>query len=431
MTVNKNNRLIALLAVLLLTSCSWVSSYAQGKNVLHVRFETVKLTKAFVDTVGDIVLNVYYYLVAPKPVNFHGFECRYTYEASKIRPVTTFFDGTACANADFKGANSDLTTGEYRIEVLSSRMLDTANHVLFQVRYSVKRGFLDSAMIAPTRFDALASTSGIDTVIIDNSPGRDQVSWYPFGLVFIDTTTKVPVPKPKASITISSESTGILADSMKTVSINVSSLDSVNIKKAIFEFDIDTVAFDSVAIEKGAILLGSADLSVSHDSTHRTVVFSTSDTSKAFAGGGELLRIVLRGKTRKDTICSSILNPKFTAINEDALLDSVKYQLQGICVFGIAPKDTAKGGVATRENISIVSISPNPAYTYINFISSEGYSGQKHIEAFDALGRKVLNERIDSQFRWELAGVPSGAYTVIITGSIEKEIEKRKIFIIH
>jgi len=133
MTVKMNNRRILSLSVVLISFFLAHSvSAVQKKNILHIHFQT--------DTVKpgttDIVLNVFYKLEAQRSsVNFHGFECRYVYDQTKIRPNTIFFDGTACALADIKGANNDVSTNEYRIEVLSGASLDTTNPILFQVRY--------------------------------------------------------------------------------------------------------------------------------------------------------------------------------------------------------------------------------------------------------------------------------------------------------
>jgi hypothetical protein len=382
--------------------------------------------------VSDIVLNVYYKLEVHKPVNFHGFDCRYSYDPQKLRPNTVFFDGTACQNADIKGANDIIDIGEYRVEVLSGSSLDTTNPILFQVRYSVKGGFTDSAMIAPTRFDALSPSSGIDTVIIENA-GRDEISWFPFGLVFIDTSK--PPPPTKKSITLSSDSTDIQSDSLQSVSLTISSLDSANLKSGIFEFDIDTAAFDSVVILRGAIL-GAANLAIARDSTHITASFSSTD-AKPFAPGGELLKIVLRGKERTDTLCTKLLNPKFTALNGDNLISSAAYKLGGICVLGRHAKDTVTKGVAepgSGEDLRM-EVYPNPAHSFIDFYMPAGHGGKKHLVVFDALGKRIFDKVFDTDLRWEVASVPAGLYTATVMNFSALQdgssVAEKKILIIH
>jgi len=368
-------------------------------------------------------------------VFFHGFDCQYFYDQTKIRPVDKFFDGTACQNADIKGAGGDPTIGEYRVEVLSNSSLDTSNPILFQVRYSIKGGFTDSAMIAPSLFDALHDTtvpndSQIDTVIIDNASGRDNIGWYPFGLVFMDTTKPPPPPK-KISVALSSDSLDIQADSLRTLSLNISSLDSANLKTAIFEFDIDTNVYDLVSILK-ASLLTNGTLSVSKDTTHITVQFAGVDTTKA----GELLQIVLRGKNRVDTLCSELLRPKLTVVNTDNLVSSVVYNLGGICVLGKARKDTILNGVKETGAGKYLVISPYPASSYVNFHLLHEGGVQKHLIVFDALGRKVLDQMFDSDFHWEVYSMPPGFYTAtvmdntsLLMGSIRPE--SIKILIVH
>ena len=429
MTVKKNKRrVLSQTVILFMLLLTLPVSAAQKKNILHIRFQTVTIKPS----TSDIVLNVFYKLEALRsPVFFHGFECRYVYDQTKIRPNTAFFDGTASANADIKGANDDVPADEYRVEVLSGSSLDTTNPILFQVRYSVKTGFTDSAMIIPTRFDPLSLTSGIDTVIIDNTPWDPTFGWIGFGLVFIDTT-KPPPPK-KISIDLWSDSTDVQSDSLKIVSLNVTSLDSANVKNGIFEFDVDTSAFDSVSVTKGA-LLANANLAIARDSTHIVASFSSTDslTSK-----GELLRITLRGKHRTDTVCTGILNPKLTVLNADNRVSFVTYLLKGICVFGERKDTIIKGVVESGENRdSPMAIFPNPARSFIDFLMPSWHGVKKHLVVFDALGRRIFDEILDANLRWEVASVPVGLYTAIVMDFLALQegragAEKRKILIIH
>lgn len=430
MTVNKNCRLIFDLAVLLLIIfISAKSESAQKKNVLRIRFQT-----AFVkSTTLDTVLNVYYKIeVGRSPVNFHGYDCRFVFEKTKIGPVPMnkdFFAGTASANADYAHGSVVDPPGEYRVQVLSGANLDTTNPVLFQVRYTVK-GVNDSAMIIPTLFDVSSVSSGIDTVIIENSPGRDQISWYGFGLMFKDTAKSPPLPKKK-NIAFSSDSSDIQSDSLKVISVNISQIDSVNLHSGVFGFDLDTSAFDSVAVTKGAILAKS-NLIVKRDSVHVSASFSNTDTLK---GSGEFLKIVLRGRKRTDTVCTGILNPKLTVLNADNLVASVEYKLKGICVLGKI--DTVIKGVAepnTSKDL-LVAVFPNPASSFIDFKVPQGQIGKKHLAVFDALGRRVFERTFEADFRWEVASVSAGCYTATVTNfpALHDGIgaEKTKILIIH
>ncbi|MDP4220675.1 MAG: T9SS type A sorting domain-containing protein [Bacteroidota bacterium] len=421
-----NSRRILSLAVLLFAIVVSGPTFAQNKNILRIRFETAVIKAG----TTDIILKVFYKLEAPKPVSFRGFDCRFVYENLKIQPVTTFFDGTACQFADF-AHGSFKSPDAYYVQVLSSAMLDTVNKELFEIRYSIK-GFADSAMIEPTLFTPVDDDGKrIDTVIIENAPGRDNVGWYPFALMYADTT-KPPPPPVKKSIVLSSDSTDIHSDSIRTISLNVSSLDSANVKSGIFEFELDTAAFDSVAVMKGA-LLTSGILSLSRDSTHIVAKFSNADTSKSFASAGELLKILLRGKKLTDTVCSAIVNPKLTVLNADNLVSSVTYKLQGICVFG--HKDTViTGFVGSEEEAGSLTASPNPAHSFIDFHMPD-HLGNQHLVVFDALGKKVYDAAFDEDFRWNVASIPAGLYTatVIDFSALETgaKADKQKILIIH
>jgi hypothetical protein len=162
-----------------------------------------------------------------------------------------------------------------------------------------------------------------------------------------------------------------------------------------------------------------------------TAKFSNEDTSKP----GELLRILLRGKHLKDTVCTGILNPKLTVLNADNLVSSITYMLKGICVLG-ERKDTITKGVVESAESSEIRIFPNPARSFIDFLMPEGLGVKKHLVVFDALGRKFFDKILNANLRWEVTPIPAGLYTAIVTDvSMLQEggagVEKRKILIIH
>jgi hypothetical protein len=432
MTVKKNNRRILFLTVTLFAFLTSGSVFAAGKNILRIHFETAKVKPG----TTDVVLNVFYKIDIGRPLNFYEFNCRINYDQNWLRPSTAFFDGTACDLAALNGNahySSDVANDNFDVLVLNSGLLDTAKHSLFQIWWHVTTGFKDSAMIAPVLFDVGdPAYNTIDSVFIDNAVWDTIFHWHPFGLVFLDTTS--PPPPKKRNITLSSDSTDVRSDSLRAISVEVSSLDSANIKSGVFEFDVDTSAFDSAAIVRGSLLANSIFL-VSQNSTHIAVKFSNPDTSKAFSSAGELLKIVFRGKKISDTVCTGILNPKFSALNSDELIGTVTYKLQGICVLGIK-KDTVTGSVSgSADNDFSVTVFPNPARTHIDFVLPSGYSGKKHLMVFDALGRKVFDEVFGSDFHWETALVPAGIYTATVTSFSAlqegRAPEKIKILIIH
>ncbi|MFI5264088.1 MAG: hypothetical protein ACHQM6_06205, partial [Candidatus Kapaibacterium sp.] len=375
--MKKNNCSILISAVLLFSFTLINSGFAQKKNILRIHFETARVKQG----TSTVFLNVYYKIEGTKPYNFTGFECQYNYDQTKIRPTNTFFDGTASGIAGSNAHSNDANNTHYVLVDNFPASLDTSKPVLFQVFYSVRTDFKDSAMIAPIVFDVGGST-GIDTVIIDNASGRDDISWFPFGLVFIDTTKPPPPPKKK-DIILSSDSTDIQSDSVKTVSLKVSLLDSTNIKSSLFEFDYDTAAFSTVTVSKGT-LLANGSIAVSQDTNHIAVKFSNTDTSKALTTAGELLRIQLKGNKRTDTLCTVLMNPKLAVLNSDNLVSTITYKFQGICILGRQKDTVTKGVVSAGENPdSPIMINPNPARTYVDFLLPGWQGEKKHLVVFD------------------------------------------------
>jgi len=420
MTVNRNNRLILIAVLVFLTAASAFSFAAVKKNILRIHFQTAVVKKTTIDT----ILNVNYKLeINNPPVTFRGFDCRFIFEDTAIAPIPMdqqngLWTGTACANAFIHEGTRPAGSQEYRVEVLSDKSLDTTNKILFQIRYAVKR-FVDSAVIIPTRFDPIGS--GIDTVIIDNAPGRDAISWYQFALLYADTTK--PVPVKKVDILLSSDSVRIDSNTERTFSVMASSLDSAKIKSGKFSFDLDTSAFDSASITPG-LLLASATFSDSIKGSNVAFEFSQNDS---LTGSGELLKITLRGRKRKDTVCTFLLNPQFNVTNTDNLLNAAVFNFQKICVFG--KKDTVIKGVVTQREEPTIEIYPNPAQTYTEIVVSGTGKMKSHFDVFDLLGREVAREAFENSFHWDTSLIPSGTYMVSISN--EGWSSKQQIVIIH
>ncbi|MEP7235757.1 MAG: T9SS type A sorting domain-containing protein, partial [Ignavibacteriota bacterium] len=189
-------------------------------------------------------------------------------------------------------------------------------------------------------------------------------------------------------------------------------------------------AFSSVSITKGT-LLTAGTISVSQDTSHIAVQFSKADTTKA----GELLKLSFKAKYRADTICTTILNPRLAILNDDNLVSLVEFNLGGICILGI---DTVVKGIVGShgEPIKRMSVYPNPANTNIDFSLPLGSASKKHLIVTDALGRIVLETVLETDFHWEIAGLPDGFYTAILSDisslkSGRAISEAHKILIVH
>jgi hypothetical protein len=431
MTVNKKNRSLIKLAVLLFLAASASYSGAAGKkSILRVHFETARVKPG----AKDIVLSAFYTIDAPGPVTFTSFRYVFNYDQTMITPTTAFFSGTAAGDA----GRWNIVPSTHKFYVIADNTpnsLDTTKHILFQIWYNINGTITDSAwynnngtitdsaMVTPDVFEA----GGLDSVVIDNTTWDPVFYWHSFGLLYPDTT-KPPPPK-KWDITLSSETTRIDSNTVKMVPIIASRLDSASIKTASFGFDLDTAAFDSVAVLPGALLSDTSFFEVMRSSNHITVSFTSKDTLR---GPGELLQIVLRGRKRPDTLCTGLLNPNFGAFNSDALVASIAYDLKGICVFG--RKDTTgTNAVVSDEMIAEAAMYPNPAHSFVDIISREGI--KKRCWIYNEAGNTVLDQIFDSRFRWDTKEIASGSYTVEISNFASEgrqtKTQRGKILVIH
>jgi hypothetical protein len=323
-----------LLAVAFL-SVSFACS-AQQKNILFVRFEQKHFKQS--ELPADAFFSVFYRLQCPNPSSFRGFDARMVFETTKISVVpknggkAIFADGSVSEGSDI----SSYINGELRVLVDGSQMFDTTNHLLFQFRTIVKASLADSALIIPTRFDAL---DGIDTVIIENAPGRDEVAWYQFAIAYLDS--EVVIPPQKRDITISSDSLTIISDSIGDAIIRLGNVDSAKITTGTFSCVIDTsiVEFDTVRA-------ASDQITIAPIVKDGSIVIQF--TSSAPLQSGVMLRLTLHAKPRTDTVSTYLLNPKFIIDNNDNLVSSKLYDFDMIRIIRVAKKDTTSSVVSDK-----------------------------------------------------------------------------------
>ncbi|HET9136669.1 MAG TPA: hypothetical protein VFO76_08525 [Candidatus Kapabacteria bacterium] len=327
-----------LLAVTFLGVASACS--AQQKNILFVRFEQKHFKQS--ELPADAFFSVFYRLQCPNPSSFRGFDARMVFETTKIAVVpknsakAIFADGSVSEGSDI----SSYIDGELRVLVDASQMFDTTNHLLFQFRTIVKASLADSALVIPTRFDAL---DGIDTVIIENAPGRDEVAWYQFAIAYLDSD--VVIPPQKRDITISSDSLTIMSDSTAEAIVKLGNVDSAKIATGVFSSDIDTsiITVDTVYAVDSAMMITPVIAG-----TALQVQFSSMLTLQS----GPILRIALHAKPRTDTIRTILLNPRFVISNTDNLVGSKVYDFDSITVYGEAQKDTTSSVVLAKPDFN-------------------------------------------------------------------------------
>ena len=350
-------------------------------------------------------MNCWYSIEGTKPHDFRGFDLRYIYEAYQIAPTNVFFDGTACENAGFHTSSQDASTGNGRVEVLSSSELDLTNPLLFSIAFQAKSALNTKGdtvgMMEVFRFD-LNLDSGIDSVEIQNG-------WIKY--------VKVPPPPPpekKRAIALSSDSTAIASDSVVWLTVQTSELDSARIKRGVFTFNVDTslLQFDTAIVGKVLSDIGEK-VTVDNKITFVNVFYSNTDTSKALNGAGELLKLRFTAKKRTDTVCTTLIKPLFFALNADNLLDSVRYQIAAICVLGKKPVDTRisdpEGKDLQEFSISNTIIADGS----IEFHSESEIPGI--LKVYDALGRCVLEQRILKSVTLSHSAFASGMYKAVLT----------------
>ncbi len=424
MTVNSKKYFVFLIAIICGFWSQTLYAQLQQRNVLYLHFEQKHIRSDGFP--ADSVFAVTYRLKCPKPCNFHGYDLRFSYEATKIVPIQGFFAGTASANADIKTANNISASHEFRVEVLASTMLDTSNHVLFNYRASVFSTLADSALIAPTLVDVLSETSGIDTVIIDNAPGRDDISWYPFAVAYVDSIKQSP---KKSLLRVSSDSLSIESDSTSTIALQIDSLEQTLVKSGVLRFRIDTSALTVTdIIATGAFASATIQKHIGGDSVE---IDFTSQT--AIQPSGKAFDLVVRAQHRTDTAITSLATPQLVILNQDNLVSGVQYTLRPIRVFGIAKKDTLNV-VSSYESLPQPSVqtifSPSGDELTIRCMQTDLQS-DKVIQIFEINGGLVFTDRTDKESVTLPLRFAAGTYIVVVKETKSKQVFFTKFFVVR
>lgn len=406
-----------LLLVMVLSNCN---SYALGKkNILHIRFDTV--TVHTLPT--QVVINCWYTFDTVKPHNFHALGMSFIYEAFQMQPTTPFFfDGTACGMAEYKISSTDAQTGNARVEVLSQQEFDLSKPTLFSFNVIVKQAL--NGLVVPgdtlaqmeiVNIDTAGLNMGIDSIAIENG--------------WIKYIKPAPVPEKRRNIVVTSDSLRLQADSSGWISLKVSSLDSARFKRGGYSFEIDTglVRFDTA--RAGELLSEASIIQIARLGGTVTIDFSKTDTSQSITGAGEILKLRFKAVDREDTVCGGFIDTSFFALNTDNLLDTVRYNLGDVCVYGVK-KDTGTGGVRTSpEKEQELRAIPNPAREYVDFTSTVD-SPEMTIIIYAVGGEIVREFKFRGFYRWDASGIAAGTYRILAArrGAI---VAARDIVIVH
>ena len=364
----------------------------------------------------DVILGVHYRLQCPKPCNFHGFEARMVFQTATIGIVkkndakVIIAEGSVSEGSDI--SNYDPSTGELRVEVLSSTMFDTSNHLLFKYRANIKVAPGDSALVIPTRFDPI---NGFDTVIIENSTGKDDISWFAFPIAFGDTA--ITIPPKKRDIVLSSDALTIKSDSTAITALSLSGVDSAKIQTGTFACIVDTaiVGIDGIV----AITPSMAIANTSNGDTLR-IKFAS---APGFIYSGKFCSVMLHAKHRVDSVCTVFKQPDFLVTNVDNLVATVTYKLDSICVYG-RQADTTHSDVDFWSRPDEISIVSEARRLRIHTIESAN-----DLRIFSVTGALVYSAVLTANDNVIEPTLPSGVYIIVLKG--QRALYRKPVVIVH
>jgi hypothetical protein len=380
--------------------------YAQGsKNILRVRFDTVTVESV----PKQVFLNVYCKLEGTKPHMFRGFECRIAYEKYQIDQPIVIWTGTACANASLHKYNILSREGQILIQVLNSNdiELELNRPALFRIGFQAKstlndtvykdfRGLYECFLFD----DSLSSDNGIDEVIIENN-GLAWVDYKP--PVVIDTSIK------RTNIRLSTENAQADDDSIITIPLTVSALDSARVRYGSFQFALDTSVLAFIDAQPGSILGSGGSLAVENMKDKVRILFSGADTASLLKGSGELIKLRFKALKREDTVCTVLSDTAFYVLNEDVRVDTVSYNLGTICVNGHKEPGEV---VSELPGLVQLRIRPNPAQNEITIFTTEDRSCDLSI--WNVLGEMVYRTAITGSATLDMRHYVPGTYRAVL-----------------
>lgn len=406
--VMRTRLLLILNCFIVVCSLNVSHSFAQPKNTLRIWFDTVTVKTL----PAQVVINCWFKLEGTKPHDLRGFQMPFIFETHQITPIGYYFSGTASEKAGYHIGNHNSQTGTGTVVVLGATELDLSKSLLFSIAYIAKPRLNDSAnndyvghMEVDTARLELSIDSGIDEVIVSDG-------WIKY--------VKAPPPEPekRKSITLSSDSIAIVSDSSAWLSLRTSQIDSARVKRSVFSFSVDTsvVVFDTAVV--GSAFSSTSSLTVENKITKVNVYLNNTDDTTRLIGSGELLKCKFTARKREDTVSTYLFDSAFFALNTDNLLDTVRYELEKITVYGVKTPSTI---VKATEEIEtdFVSLVPNPADEFV-LISSEVQG--EFIDIYSLLGEKVYSSYLNERIRLDTKALPSGWYQVLVRRGGEQKM---------
>jgi hypothetical protein len=345
-------------------------------NVIRIRFDTLKLKP------GEtfVLMPVKWSYSLPKPHDFRAFNVHFAVDPAKVILADFLTQGTASDAMQGTPFTNNADT-DARFVILGSQEPDFTNPVLFYVRASVH---LNPGEITPFHWTYVEDPKyfKIDTIITE------------------DGWIEMEAPK-NASLT--SRDTTMKADTVISIPVSISDLSGTGITQARLSATVDTSVFDFVAATPGPTS-GAQITSAGLIGTSLTIDIA-SKTTAPLPGNGVLVNVQLRSKSRQDTVCSTLQNGSFKALNSDANIGSVAVWFGEICVFGSRP-----ASVAHDPSVEQLEVYPNPASGRVH-LGIPGSAPVSELRVYDMLGRQVFAG--SNLTDWDPAsGIPDGRYHI-------------------
>lgn len=392
------------LAVVAIISLGLASAHAQGdRNILRLRIDTLTVESL----PKQVFLNVHCKLEGTKPHNFRGFECRIAYEKYQIDQPIVLWTGTACEKAALHKYNVLSREGQILIQVLTAGdiELDLSKPVLFRIGFMAKATLNDPTygdyrgLLECFRFDdSLSSDNGIDEVIFENN----RLGWVDYKPpVVIDTSVR------RTNILLATDTKDVRSDSLVTVRLTASSLDSVNIKQAAFRIALDTSVLSFVDAQPGSLLGPNGRLTIENTTDKVLFFFSKEDTTQSITGSGELLTMRFKARKREDTVCTIFTDSVFYALNDSTRVDTVFYELGPICIQG---HKEDPGSVDRGSQTLKLRLVPNPVSDDLTIFVDEDRSCDLVI--WNVLGELVERFAMTGTATLDLRRYAPGTYRV-------------------
>ncbi len=354
------------LIIVAIISLGIATAQAQ-KNILRIRFDTVTVSSL----PKQVFLNVFCKIEGTKPHNFRGFDCRIAYERYQIDQPIVLWTGTACEKAAFHKFNFLPQQGHLLIQVLTAGdiELDMSKPVLFRLGFVAKQTLNDEeygdfrGLFECFLFDdSLSNDNGIDEVIIENN----RLGWIDYKPpVVIDTSVK------RKNVFLATETKQVASDSLVTIGLSTSLIDSAVVKQGAFRITIDTSVLSFVDAQPGPVLGPNGRLVVENTTDKVLFYFSREDSTQPLIGAGEILTMRFKARKREDTVCAIFTDSVFYALNDSNRVDTVFYDLGTVCVLG---QKEDVGSVDRGSPSGVFRCVPNPASDEIQFFVNEDRS---------------------------------------------------------